>query len=292
MAGSNPLGFYHADRITPVLESQYTRTNRDIEQTLQTQARSLDSFRGQFTNYALRLTTPMAEGFAEQQRQAREQLTYQVEDDRHNLAETLGQHGQGLIDKYDGVILHLDKELQPKLEEGLQKAGSQGAKSFREQGEMTQRMMDNTAASLALAYPELVARVAELLPPGQFLNAEELGPQLRAAWDSARKLPDQQYAAMAEQAAQTVQQARAAKNKQLDSLGDSTEKSLQNVGDVVTATRFDFDLYTYQATGIMSETADDATRHSISILSGRRGGSESWIFHGRSGGFTSGRPVC
>lgn len=253
MAGSNPLGFYHADRITPVLESQYTRTNRDIEQTLQTQARSLDSFRGQFTNYALRLTTPMAEGFAEQQRQAREQLTYQVEDDRHNLAETLGQHGQGLIDKYDGVILHLDKELQPKLEEGLQKAGSQGAKSFREQGEMTQRMMDNTAASLALAYPELVARVAELLPPGQFLNAEELGPQLRAAWDSARKLPDQQYAAMAEQAAQTVQQARAAKNKQLDSLGDSTEKSLQNVGDVVTATRFDFDLYTYQATGIMSE---------------------------------------
>ena len=39
------------------------------------------------------------------------------------------------------------------------------------------------------------------------------------------------------------------------------------------------------ATGIMSETADDATRHSISpFLSGRRGGSESWIFHGRSGG--------
>ena len=36
-------------------------TLRDIEQTLQTQARSLDSFRGQFTNYALRLTTPMAE---------------------------------------------------------------------------------------------------------------------------------------------------------------------------------------------------------------------------------------
>lgn len=259
-AGANALGFYHSDRITPVLESQYTQTNTNIDTNLETQSRSLESFRGQFTNYALRLTTPMADGFAEQRRKAREQLTYQITDQRHQLAEDLGEHGTTLIDKFDGVIKHLDKELGPKLEEGLQKAGNQAAKGFRDQGEMTQRMMDNTAASLALAYPELVSRVAEMLPPGQFLNYDQLGPQLRAAWQSARNLPDQQYAAMAEQAAVTLEQAQAAKRKQMASISDSTEKSLQNVTDVVTATQFDFDNFTYQVTGHMAEGGWDRIR--------------------------------
>lgn len=253
MAGSNALGFYHADRITPVLEAQHQQTKTNIESSLMTQARSLDSFRGQFTNYALRLTTPMAQGFAEQRQRQRENLEYQIEDDRHQLADSVGEHGNTLIDKFDGVIKHLDKELEPKLVEGLQSAGRKAAKGFREQGDMTQRMMENTAASLALAYPELVARVAQLLPPGKFLNHDELAPQLKAAWESARRLPDQQYAAMADQAAQTLEQANRAKHKQMDALGESTSKSLQQIGDVVTATRFDFDLFGFQVTGQMRE---------------------------------------
>ncbi len=280
MANSNAQGFYHADRITPVLTAQHRQTNSNIERNLTSQARSLDSFRGQFTNYALRLTTPMADGFADQRRRAREAMTFQIEDDRHNLAESLGEHGNTLVDKYDGVIKHLEDELQPKLVEGLQKAGSKAAKGFRDQGELTQRMMDNTAASLALAYPELVSRVAALLPTGQFLNHDELGPQLKAAWQSARNLPDQQYAAMAEQAAQTLQQAQNAKRKQMASLSDSTDKSLESVSDVVTATRFDFDMYSYQVTGVMSEggwarirgTRDYATRMAEQILATRGDG--------------------
>lgn len=280
MAGGNAQEVYHADRITPVLSAQHQRTNTEIESNLTSQARSLDSFRGQFTNYALRLTTPLAAGFADQRRRARETMTLQIDDDRHNLAESLGEHGNALVDKYDGVIKHLEDELQPKLVEGLQKAGSKAAKGFRDQGELTQRMMDNTAASLALAYPELVARVAAMLPAGQFLNHDELGPQLKAAWQSARNLPDQQYAAMAEQAAQTLQQAQNAKRRQMASLSESTEKSLESVSDVVTATRFDFDMYSYQVTGVMSEggwarirgTRDYATRMAEQILATRGDG--------------------
>ncbi len=258
MRGSNALGNYHATRITPVMQSQHDATETSLQENLNRQASSLDSYRAQFTNYALRLTTPLARDFQQDRRQDTEILECRIDDDRQTLALIVGEHGETLMHKYGGVIAHLDEELQPRLVEGLQKAGHKAARSFREQGKITERMMLNTSASLALAYPELIARVAELLPAERFLNVEELAPRLVAAWESARSLPDQQYAAMAEQAAQSLAQAREGQKKQIQAIGETADKSLQSVTDVVTATRFDFDNFGYQVTGRMREGGWDS----------------------------------
>jgi len=253
MGKRDARGFYYASQIKPVFESQHTTFQTDIQQGLTDQALNMESFKQQFSQYAMRLTTPMAQGFQEERTNERTDNTFLIEDDRHNLAESIGTHGNTLVDKFDGVIQHLDKELEPRLIKGLREAGDKAAESFRDQGKMTQRMMENTSATLALAYPQLVSRVAELIPQGQFLNYDELEPNLKAAWESTRKLPEQQYKAMAEQAAAALEQSQRAKEKQIIALGESTEKGVQQINDVVTATQYDFVSFGMQVTGVMRE---------------------------------------
>lgn len=253
MHNRGAIGAYHATRITPVMQSQHDSERTRLQNSLNTQATSLGSFRGQFTNYALRLTTPLAKDFQQDSRDDDQSLQCRIEDDRHNLANSVGEHGATLMHKYEGVIAHLDNELEPKLVQGLQKAGHKAAHSFREQGRRSERMMINTSASLARAYPELVARVAQMITPDRFLNIDEFAPRLKSARESARSLPDQQYAAMAEQAAQSLAQAQRGQKKQIEALGETAEKSVQSVADVATATQFDFENFGFQVTGRMRE---------------------------------------
>ena len=250
---SNALGAWYAHRITPVLNSGYKTTHKELKDSLNRQADGLDSYNAEFSRAAMSLSTPIAESFRRRQEQAQGRIEVQVTDDRHNLAVSLGEHGETLINKFDGVIAYLDEDLEPKLVEGLQKAGNQAAKAFRDQGEVSERMMNNTAATLAAAYPELVFKVAEMLPEGQFLNEKELCPRLKNAWESARRLPDQQYAQMLSQSETTIAQAREAAKKQMGNLAETADKSLQQVTDTVTATKFDFETFGFQVTGRMRD---------------------------------------
>ncbi|OZG70288.1 hypothetical protein BTA51_26570 [Hahella sp. CCB-MM4] len=247
------LGTWYAHRITPVLNSLYNTTRGQLEESLGNQADALDSYKSEFSRAAMSLSTPLSESFRSREGQAQQCTEDQVYDARHTLAISLGEHGDTLINKFDGVISYLDEELEPKLVEGLQKAGSQAAKAFRDQGEVSERMMNNTAATLAMAYPELIVRVAEMLPEGQFLNERELAPRLKAAWESSRRLPDQQYAQMVEQSEMTIAQARESAKNQMASLGETAEKSLQQVSDTVVATKFDFETFGFQVTGRMRD---------------------------------------
>lgn len=253
MAGQGALGTFHSVRIAPVFELQSKRSQTQLEAAANRQADALESFRGQFTNYALRLVTPVARTEEQDQRGDADRVCSELMDERHNLAAAIGENGDVLIRKFDGVVAQLDNELGPRLINGLNEAGAKAASSFREQGETTERMLENTSAALADAYPQLVERVAELLPEQKFLDERELGPRLRTALESARRLPDQQYAALAEQAALAVAQAREGQKKQIQSIGESADKSLQAVQDVVTATGFDMVNFSYQVTGVMSE---------------------------------------
>ncbi|GLS27831.1 hypothetical protein GCM10007877_35500 [Marinibactrum halimedae] len=252
-ANRDALGAWYAHRIQPVLDSSYTRRHGELTDNLNSQADALDSYQSEFSRAAMSLSTPMAESFRQRQEQAEGQLEVQITDDRHNLAVSLGEHGETLITKFDGVIAYLDEDLQPKLIQGMQKAGNQAARAFRDQGATSERMMNNTAAALAAAYPELVARVAEMLPEGQFLNERELGPRLKAAWESALRLPDQQFAQMLTQAETTLAQARESASKQMVSLGETADKSIQQVTDTVVASQFDFETFGFQVTGVMRE---------------------------------------
>ncbi|MEW5755365.1 MAG: hypothetical protein AB1810_03600 [Pseudomonadota bacterium] len=251
--GRDRLGAFYSTRSAPVYERQSQQTQERLDQMAVRQSESLESFRGQFTNYALRLVTPVARDLERDERGDSPALACEVLDERHSLAEAAGENGRTLMQKFDGVMRYLDNELGPRLIDGLNEGGAKAAKSFRDQGEATERMMDNTAAGFADAYPQLVARVQELLPDKQLLNFGELGPRLQQAWESARRLPDQQYQAMAEQAAATLQQMREAQQKQIEGLGSSAEKSLQSVTDVVTATSFDLETFGYGVTGAMRE---------------------------------------
>jgi len=268
------LGAFYSTRQTPVYERQSTRTQSQLDQTAIRQAECLESFRGQFTNYALRLVTPVARDTETDQRGDEEALSCAMLDERHSLGEACGETGRQLLEKYDGVMRYLDTQLGPRLIDGLNEAGGKAVKSFRDQGEATERLMQNTAAGFADAYPQLVDRLKEMLPENQFLNIAEYEPRLFKAMESARQLPEQQYAAMNEQAEQTLKQMREAQKKQMQGLSDSTQKSLQTVGDVVIATRFDMTSFGFQVTGVMREggwaaiegAADYALRMATDLL--------------------------
>jgi hypothetical protein len=98
----------------------------------------------------------------------------------------------------------------------------------------------------------LIDRVSELIPDGEFLDFQKLEPKLKAAWQSCRKLPDQQYAAITEQALDALSKSKTAQQKQMKALGKSTEDSLTQITDVTTATMFDFASFGYQVTGQLS----------------------------------------
>ncbi|VUD63026.1 hypothetical protein TDB9533_03159 [Thalassocella blandensis] len=251
--GTNALGYWYGHRMGPVLEVFSERRKTELHDTLVAQATALDSYTLDFSKAAMGLSLPMAQSFRNREIQTKSTAEQGTLDARHRLAVSTGEHGDTLMHKFDGVIAYLDEDLQPQLVDGLRKAGHQAAEAFRDQGKMSERMMNNTAASLAAAYPELVFRVAEMLPEGEFLNEQEVGPRLKAAWESSRRLPDQQFAQMEIQASETLAQARESARTQMGNLAETADKSVQQVQDTVTATKFDFDSFGYQVTGRMRE---------------------------------------
>lgn len=258
MEALDPVGRFVVTRTRPVFQRDAEALQRRLETAGVKQAESMNGMRAQFTNSALRLVTPVAENMSRDCPRDQAAVSYEYQTELEQLEAASRANQEVILEKRDGVFRHLDDVLQPRLASNLRKAGSKVIKGIRDQAQMAEVALFNSSGPIADAYPDFMVRIAMLVPPDRFLDSEKLGPQLREALESLRKLPDTQYEAVKEKADEVYQQSRDAQLKQIESLGKAADGSIQSVSDVVTATQFDFALFSYNATGVMSEGGREA----------------------------------
>lgn len=250
---SDAIGRYVTHRSEPVATRMYKGTQRQLTSRFQKYAKDLDSYKNSFSLNALQLLTPTISATKKDTPEHKKNSDTEHKDEI-KVAREGSKYNLGLIHtKQKQAGDFLDKELGPKLIEGLKKMEAKGVKTFRHQGKSTACMLNNTAAPMAMAYPDIMARVGNMLPKNKFLDARKYLPSINSARKSAFELPDSQMKPLHERVAVTLEQAQAGKRKQVEAIGKSVDKGMQAVSDVAIKTSFDMDSFAFQATGKMRQ---------------------------------------
>ena len=247
----NNIGKYVKHRAQPVVTRMYDGTQRQLTAAYNQQADAMDSYSVSFSINALQLVTPSVRS-TDDDSPNREQASEQEHDAQVQEVTEGTEYNLGQIHKKQtDAKRFLDVELGPKLVEGLLKMEAKAVRSFQHQGKQTERMLQNTAAPTAKAYPDIVARVEAMLPNDKFLDVRKYLPSLLDARKSAKDLPDLQMQPLYERVKHSLAQAEEGKKKQIEAIGKSVDKGAQAVNDVAIKTSFDMDSFAYQVTGFM-----------------------------------------
>ena len=250
---SGAIGAYQSTRISPLLNAYTVAEQSRLEQAATRQAEQLDSMRAQFTTMTLGLIAPVQQDMQNDQPGNQETATREHSGEQDTAEAARERNYQEVINKREGVKGHLRNVLMPRLVQNVRKAGRKAVKGLQKQALVAENAIQSAAAPMADAYPDLVMRIAELVPPGRLLDSRALLPRLQAALESVDQLNQSQLRAIEPNAVQAIEQAQNVQRQQMDSLIESAHKNIESINDVVTATRFELDLFGYQVTGVMRE---------------------------------------
>ena len=164
--------------------------------------------------------------------------------------------------KLEGMKRALDpahpKSVPHQVEENLHKAGRRIVKALHEQARAAEHAMRGTAPAMADAYPEMVARVKPLLPPGVLLDAR-VRQRITDARLSVERVHAAQLAAARERADAAVRAARDSLRQQAHSLAEMAGTGARSIRETLIPSRFDFELVAALYTNPMHAGAQLAT---------------------------------
>ena len=130
-----------------------------------------EATRGEFARISFGLIAPTAAALDTDEEGDEQRVEDKADGERTRCKTVAGQAIRSIEDKRDGVMEALDRN-RPKttpfqIEKEIREAGERIQKAMRQQARAAEAGIRASAAAMADAYPDMVARVKPLLPEGQ-----------------------------------------------------------------------------------------------------------------------------
>ncbi|MEP4194654.1 MAG: hypothetical protein ABJL99_03370 [Aliishimia sp.] len=134
------------------------------------------------------------------------------------------------------------KSMPAKVVKGLRKTGAKMKQAMMDQARLQQAGYRASIADMAKAYPDVIARIEDMLGGDDLLDGRTLGPKIEAAAQSLRTLKAGHIDATQAQATAGVDQSREGFRTQIQSIWDTVDGALDTITEQKEKSKFHFEL--------------------------------------------------